>query len=266
MDDSVVITAAASGEVDTADLWQALAAGRDGWQDVNKWTRELPERIAEMAGEALAGAAVTGAAGTDLATPDPAATACVIGSGYGSGHVAETIRARLDAGARSSLAPESFLYFNAHGVTSLICLRHRLRGYCATVLGAGAGLQALAIARRRLRPADAGPVLCGTYELLSPAAARARGSDPVSGRAAFLVLETAARARGRGARVLGTLGPVETFPLPAADRAARPGDPLVTAPLAELVSVVTGTGAPTTATVTAAGGRTGYRCTASRKG
>ncbi|MFD9560726.1 3-oxoacyl-ACP synthase [Streptomyces sp. NPDC059994] len=252
MDDSVVITAVASGEVDTAELWDAHTAGADGWQDVNKWTRELPERIAELAGHALAGA---GAA-------DPGDTACVIGSVYGAGHVAETMRARLDAGARSSLAPESFLYFNAHGVTSLICLRHRLRGYCATVLGPGAGLQALALGQRRLRLAGDGPVLCGAYEMLSPAAARARGSDPVTGWAAFLVLETAARAHERGARVLARLGPVQTCPPPL----ERPADIRATAPLAELATVLTDDGAPATTTVAAAGRRHGYRCTAYKEG
>ena len=252
MDDSVVITAVASGEVDTAELWEAHAAGADGWQDVNKWTRELPERIAELAGQALAGAGDT----------DPADTACVIGSVYGAGHVAETMRARLDAGARSSLAPESFLYFNAHGVTSLICLRHRLRGYCATVLGPGAGLQALALAQRRLRLAGDGPVLCGAYEMLSPAAARARDRDPVTGWAAFLVLETAVRARERGARVLARLGRVETCPPPLEVAA----DIRATAPLAELAAALTDAGAPATTTVAVAGRRHGYRCTAHKEG
>ncbi|WP_188271966.1 3-oxoacyl-ACP synthase [Streptomyces sp. CBMA152] len=250
MDDSVVITAVASGEVDTAELWQAHGAGPDGWRDVNKWTRELPERIAELAGQALAGAGA----------PDPSDTACVIGSVYGSGQVAETMRARLDAGARSSLAPESFLYFNAHGVTSLICLRHRLRGYCATVLGPGAGLQALALGQRRLRLADDGPVLCGAYELLSPAAAKACGSEPVTGRAAFLVLETAARAHERGVKVLARLGPVETGP----PSTSRTSDVRATAPLAELAAALTD--GPATTTVTASNHRHGYRCTAYKEG
>lgn len=252
MDDQVVITAVASGEVDTAELWQAHAAGAEGRRDVNKWTRELPERIAELAGRALVGA---GGA-------DPGRTACVIGSVYGAGHVAEAMRARLDAGARSSLAPESFLYFNAHGVTSLICLRHRLRGHCATVLGPGAGLQALALAQRRLRLADDGPVLCGAYEMLSPAAARALGGDPVPGWAAFLVLESAARAQERGARVLARLDPVQTCP-PPLERAA---DLRATAPLAELAARLTDEGAPATTTVAVAGHRHGYRCTAYREG
>ncbi|MFD9792921.1 3-oxoacyl-ACP synthase [Streptomyces sp. NPDC059070] len=252
MDDTFVITAMASGEVDTAQLWQAHAAGPEGWPDVNKWTREIPERVAELAGKALGGAGGV----------DPARTDCVIGSAYGSGHVAETIRARLDAGARSSLAPESFLYFNAHGVTSLICLRHGLRGHCATVLGAGAGLQALAVAQRRLRLTGDGPVLCGAYELLSPAAAEARGSGPVPGWAAFLVLERAGRARERGARALATLGPVERF---AATAPVTGDDPRATAPSAELIAWLDDPGAAATATVTAHAGRHGYRVTARRE-
>ncbi|WP_171165583.1 3-oxoacyl-ACP synthase [Streptomyces sp. I05A-00742] len=250
MDDPVVITAVASGEVDTAELWRAHAAGAEGRRDVNKWTHELPERIAELAGRALAGAGA-----------DPAATGCVVGSVYGSGHVAETIRARLDAGARSSLAPESFVYFNAHGVTSLICLRHGLGGHCATILGPGAGLQALAAGRRGLRRAADAPVLCGAYEMLSPAAARALGTEPVTGWAAFLVLETAARARGRGARVLARLGPVETYAPPG----APPADVRATAPLAALAAALTGDDAAAEVTVAAAGRRHGYRCTAHRE-
>ncbi|WP_445397696.1 3-oxoacyl-ACP synthase [Streptomyces sp. LE64] len=251
MDDQVVITAVASGEVDTAALWEAHAAGAEGWQDVNKWTRELPERIAELAGRALAGAGSVNLDGT----------ACVIGSVYGAGHVAETMRARLDADARSSLAPESFLYFNAHGVTSLICLRHRLGGYCATVLGPGAGLQSLLLAQRRLSLAGDSPVLCGAYEMLSPAAARARGGEPVTGWAAFLVVEAAAGARERGARALARLGPVQTCPPPKPS-----ADPRATAPLTELAALLTDDGAPATTTVTVAGHRHGYRCTAHREG
>ncbi|MFI0737497.1 3-oxoacyl-ACP synthase [Streptomyces sp. NPDC021100] len=196
----VVITAAVSDDIDTAELWRAHAAGAGGRRDVNKWTGELPERIAATAGRALARAGGL-----------PPATGCFVGSLYGSGHVAESIRARLDADARSALAPESFVYFNAHGVTSLICLRHGLRGPSVTLAGPGAGLQALAAARRRLALAGDAPALCGAYDLLSPAAARARGGAPVTGAAVFLVLETAAGARARGARVLGRLGPVEAF-------------------------------------------------------
>ncbi|MBC2878369.1 MULTISPECIES: hypothetical protein [Streptomyces] len=196
----VVITAAFADDIDTAELWRAHAADAEGRRDVNKWTAELPERIAATAGRALA-----------LAGELPPATGCFVGSLYGSGHVAEAIRARLDADARSALAPESFVYFNAHGVTSLICLRHGLRGPSATLVGPGAGLQALAAARRRLVLADDAPVLCGAYDLLSPAAARARGGAPVAGAAVFVVLETAAGAGARGARVLGRLEPVEVF-------------------------------------------------------
>lgn len=252
MDDTFVITAVASGEVDAADLWRAHGEGADGWREVNKWTQELPERIAELAGQALAG---TGEEG-------PGDTGCVVGSVYGSGHVAESIRARLDSGARSSVAPESFLYFNAHGVTSLICLRHRLRGYCATLLGSGAGLQALAVGQRRLRLAADSPVLCGAYEMLSPAAARACGSDQLSGRAAFVVLESGARARRRGARVLARLGPVEK----CSPSAARSADVRATAPLTELASALADGRAAATVTVAAAGSRHGYRCTARKEG
>ncbi|MEU1905218.1 3-oxoacyl-ACP synthase [Streptomyces hygroscopicus] len=252
MDDQVVITGVSSGEVGTEDLWRAHTAGAEGWREVNTWTRELPERVAELAGRALTGAGV----------PDPAGTGCVTGSVYGSGHVAESIRARLDAGARASLAPESFLYFNAHGVTSLICLRHGLGGYCATVLGPGAGMQALAIGQRRIRLAGDAPVLCGAYELFSPAAARACGSEPVTGWAAFLVLERASRARARGARVLARTGPVEKCP----PSAARSADVRATAPLAELAAVVAGDREAATVTVAAAGRRHGYRCTAYKEG
>ncbi|CQR59639.1 3-oxoacyl-ACP synthase [Streptomyces leeuwenhoekii] len=252
MDDSFVITALASGGVDTDDLWRAHREGPGGWREVDKWTQELPERIAELAGRALAG---TGEA-------EPGERACVVGSVYGSGHVAEGIRARLDAGARSSLAPESFVYFNPHGVTSLICLRHRLNGFCTTVLGAGAGLQALAVAQRRLRLAPDTPVLCGAYEMLSPAAAQARGSGPVPGWAAFLVLETAARARRRHARVLARLGAVEK----CSAAQTRTADVRATTPLAELAARVRGDGAAAAATVSAAGSRHGYRVTAYKEG
>ncbi|MBZ4318416.1 3-oxoacyl-ACP synthase, partial [Streptomyces huiliensis] len=196
----VVITAAVADGIDTAELWRAHAAGAEGRRDVNQWTGELPERIAASAGRALARAGGL-----------PSATGCFVGSLYGSGHVAEAIRARLDAGARSALAPESFVYFNAHGVTSLICLRHGLRGPAATLAGPAAGLQALAAAHRRFRLGADAPVLCGAYDLLSPAAAHACGGAPVAGAAAFLVLETAAAVRARGARVLGRLGPVEAY-------------------------------------------------------
>ncbi|MEV7196960.1 3-oxoacyl-ACP synthase [Streptomyces sp. NPDC093510] len=252
MDDTFVITAASSGEVDASELWRAHGEGADGWRDVNKWTQELPERITEVAGQAL----------TDVAAGDAGDVSCVIGSVYGSGHVAETIRARLDSGARSSLAPESFLYFNAHGVTSLICLRHRLRGHCATLLGAGAGLQALAVGQRRLRIAPDVPVLCGAYELLSPAAARACGSEHLPGWAAFVALESAARARRRGARVLARLDAVEKCP----PSEARSADVRATAPLAGLVSALTGDGGEPSVTVAAAGSRHGYRCTAHKEG
>ncbi|MER5785508.1 3-oxoacyl-ACP synthase, partial [Streptomyces mobaraensis] len=196
----VVIAAAVSDDIDTTGLWRAHAAGAEGRRDVNKWTGELPERVAATAGRALA-----------LAGEPPPATGCFVGSLYGSGHVAEAIRSRLDAGARSALAPESFVYFNAHGVTSLVCLRHGRRGPSATLVGPGAGLQALAAAHRHLRLGAGAPVLCGAYDLLSPAAAAARGGAPVAGAAVFLVLETATGARARGARVLGRLGPVRVF-------------------------------------------------------
>ncbi|MEU6124999.1 3-oxoacyl-ACP synthase [Streptomyces sp. NPDC047123] len=252
MDDTFAITAAASGEVDAADLWRALADGADAWRDVNKWTQELPERVAELAGHALDGTGDT----------EPGDISCVIGSVYGSGHVAETIRARLDSGARTSLAPESFLYFNAHGVTSLICLRHRLSGFCATLLGSGAGLQALAVAQRRLRTAPGTPVLCGAYDLLSPAATRALGGVRPAGWAAFVVLESAERARRRGARVLARIGPVRT----CAPTAARTADVRASAPLAELAAALADDTAAPALTLTAAGSRHGYRCTAHKEG
>ncbi|WP_018505373.1 hypothetical protein [Parafrankia discariae] len=237
--DSVVVTAASSRPVDAAELWAAHAAGQDGWHRVNAESRELPERVAAVAGDALA----TG--------PEPALTGCVIGSVYGSGHVAETIRARLDAGARSSLAPESFLYFNPHGMTSLLCLRHRLRGHSATLIGPGAGMQALALAGRRLRLGKDTALLCGAYEVLSPRAAEALGAPESGGWAAFLVLETEESARSRGARVLAEVGPVQRGPVTAT------GDVRATAALAAIADAIGGAGSMT---VIGAGRPHGYTC------
>ncbi|MEU5128534.1 3-oxoacyl-ACP synthase [Streptomyces mobaraensis] len=276
----VVVTAAVADGIDTAELWRAHAAGAEGRRDVNKWTGELAERIAASAGRAPARAGGL-----------PPATGCLVGSLYGSGHVAEAIRSRLDAGARSALAPESFVHFNAHGVTSLICLRHGLRGPSATLVGPGAGLQALAAAHRHLRLGADAPMLCGAYDLLSPAAAAALGGAPVAGAAAFLVLETATGARARGARVLGRLGPVGVFrredvgagPWTAEEGAvadggaaggptaggAPPEDVRATAPLAALVAALTSDGPAVVGpplTVTAMGRRHAYRCTVYREG
>ncbi len=246
MNSSIVITAAASGPVDTTNLWRAHTAGADGRREVNTLTRELPERISEIAGTALNNG------------PDPDRTGCVMGSVYGTGHVAETIRARLDAGARSSLAPESFIYFNPHGVTSLLCLRHRLRGFSATVLGVAAGMQALAVALRRLRLDGRQAVLCGGYELLSPAAAASLGSDLTDGWAGFLLLETADSARTRGAEVLAEIGAVDTGPVvscPVADVRA-------TATITTIAEALTRRAHLTDpVTAVAVGRRQTYRCT-----
>ncbi|WP_207390380.1 hypothetical protein [Rhodococcus sp. ABRD24] len=213
---------------------------------MNTLTGELPERIAEIAGTALENG------------PDPDRTGCVLGSVYGSGHVAETIRARLDAGARSSLAPESFVYFNAHGVTSMLCLRHQLRGFSTTVLGVGAGMQALGVSLRRMQMGGCQALLCGGYELLSPAAAAALGSDLTNGWAAFLLLETADSARVRGAEVLAEIGSVEVGPAasgPASDVRA-------TAPIADIAAALTlRTPLVDPVTAVAMGRRHIYRCT-----
>ncbi|MBH0780859.1 3-oxoacyl-ACP synthase [Nocardia bovistercoris] len=246
MNEPVLITAAVSGPVDTEPLWRAHAAGADGRREVDRLTRALPERIAEIAGAALENG------------PDPERTGCVVGSAYGSGHVAETIRARLDADARSSLAPESFIYFNAHGITSLLCLRHRLRGFSTTILGAEAGMQALAVALRRLRMDPSRPLLCGGYEMLSPAAAAALHTDRTPGSVAFLVLESAYEARARGASVLATIDSVRTEPA----RVGLGADVGVSAPIAAIAAALrdrTPVADPFTAV--AHGARHSYRCT-----
>lgn len=246
MNDSIVITAVSSAPVDATGLWRAHAGGADGRREANMLTRELPERIAEIAGAALENG------------PDPDHTGCVAGSVYGSGHVAETIRTRLDEGARSSLAPESFVYFNAHGITSLLCLRHRLRGFSTTVLGAGAGMQALAVALRRLRLDGRQALLCGGYELLSPAAAAALNSDQTSGWAAFLLLETADSARARGADVLAEIGSVTAGSV----QSRKVSDVRATAPFANIAAALTRrTPLTDPLTVVAVSRRYTYRCT-----
>lgn len=253
-EDTRVITAAVAGRFDTTALWSAHAAGAAGWCDVNRQTRDLPERIAELAGSALSSAA----------DPEPAGTGCVLGSMFGTGHVAESIRQRLDSGAHRSLDPASFLYFNAHGVTATVCLRHGLRGYCATLLGPASGLQAMATALRRIRLDADLPMLCGGYEVLSPAAAEALGcpSTP-AGTAAFLVLESARAARARGARVLGTVRELKVL----AREASRPrADPQATAPLAELAEALRCLHAGPPVVVRAEGGRHTYTCTVERAG
>ncbi|MGH3719097.1 MAG: hypothetical protein ACRDRI_09715 [Pseudonocardiaceae bacterium] len=254
-DDTRVITAAVSARFDTSALWSAHAAGAEGWHDVNRQTRDLPERIAELAGSALSSAA----------DPEPAGTGCVLGSVFGTGHVAESIRQRLDAGARRSLDPASFLYFTAHGVTATVCLRHGLRGHCATLLGPASGLQAMATALRRIRLDADLPMLCGGYEVLSPSAAEALGcASTPAGAAAFLVLESARRARARGARVLGTVRDLKVV----AREPSRPWvDPLASAPLAELAEALRCLGAgPPAVVVHAEGGRHTYTCTVEREG
>jgi hypothetical protein len=247
-DDDIVVTAVASRELAADALWSACKVGRDGWAAINEQTRRLPEQVAEVAGEALAAANETSGV-----------SGAVLGSIYGTGHVAETIRARLDANARLSLDPTSFLYFNAHGVTANLCMRQGLRGPCITLLGHAAGLQAFAAALRRLRIEPDVPILCGEYELISPAAAMALEYPGPIATASFLLIETAHRARERSAPVLGTVLAVETQP------DTEPADGLrVDFPLRELTAEILRADPDERVTVTSPAACHVYRATLQR--
>lgn len=227
-----VVTGLATAEIDVAALWEAhRAGGPDRWPEVTKETTSYPVRVAEVAHRALRESAA-----------DPAGTAAVLGSLHGMGFVAESIRQRLTERGARWLDPEAFLCFTPHGLTAAVCLRLGLQRFAATLLGPAAGLQALAQASRKIRLGAERTVLCGAYEVLSPAASARVDGGGTNGSAVFLVVESEAEAFRRGARVLASLGPVRSCPehtwLP--DAQVLPVDAGAVAPLAGLVEALRG--------------------------
>ncbi|GAB3213766.1 hypothetical protein ACQEU5_22340 [Marinactinospora thermotolerans] len=194
-----VVTAVTAARVDLTELWRAHGEGEPGWPAVTRLTTALSDRLVDLARGTL-----------ERSRAEPARVSLLLGSLYGTGHVAESIRQRLDAKGARWLDPEAFLHFTPHGMTASLCMRLGLAGYAATLLGPAAGIQTVAQAVRRIRVGGDPSVLCGAFDFLSPAAAaRVGDGEHATGTAAFLLVEAREEARRRDVGGLAGLRSVE---------------------------------------------------------
>jgi 3-oxoacyl-(acyl-carrier-protein) synthase len=139
-----------------------------------------------------------------------ASTACVLGTTYGTAHVAERILRTIDDRGPRFLDPESFLFFAPHGVTSSIGIAAGLGGLAATFVGADAGATALLVAATTVATGRHPAVLCGAFDWPSPFGAAAIAdlageAPPHQGGFVLVLVEDRGSAERRGAPILGTI-------------------------------------------------------------
>jgi 3-oxoacyl-[acyl-carrier-protein] synthase II len=182
------------------------------------------DRFAQLAIAATAEAVAD--AGWERESPpcDPASAGCVIGSGIGGVSTFEGSCEVLRTRGPERVSPLAIPLMMGNAAAGLLAMRHGVRGPVFGVMSACAsGAHAIGTAARMIATGEADAVLAGGAEAtLTPLATAAfaameatsvKGvSRPFDARrdgfvmgegAGVLVLESAALARGRGARVLG---------------------------------------------------------------
>ncbi len=179
---------AARRSFDARPLWAARERGAEGWGEEARLSKRLAEDLAGVAGDALAAAGLGG----------PLAAGCAVGTPCGFGHVAEAIDRQLVEKGPAWLEPESFVYYPAHVVTGTACMRFGLAGDATTFVGPSAGRQALRHATRSLLLGRQTVHLAGSYQVVSPTAAKRHAglgidADPATAEASFVVLEMESR-------------------------------------------------------------------------
>jgi 3-oxoacyl-[acyl-carrier-protein] synthase II len=164
-------------------------------------------------------------AGWSEALPyDPATVGCVIGTGIGGLQTLETGKEVLHDRGPDRVSPLSIPMLMTNAAAAVLAMRHGFRGQVYSVGSAcAAGAHALGVATRMIQSGDAEAVVAGGAEAtLTPLATAAFAameatsksgiSRPFDARrdgfvmgegAGVLVLEDAAGAEARGARVLG---------------------------------------------------------------
>jgi 3-oxoacyl-[acyl-carrier-protein] synthase II len=175
---------------------------------------------------AAAGEAVDDAGWAQAPPYEPHRVGCLIGTGIGGIATIERNQSSLAASGPNGVTPLAVPLMMGNAATAAVSMRFGLRGPAYGVVSAcAAGAHAIGTAMRTIACGDADAVLAGgTESALTPLARAAFGamdatsscgvSRPFDARrdgfvmgegAGVLVLENAATARARGARVLATL-------------------------------------------------------------
>jgi 3-oxoacyl-[acyl-carrier-protein] synthase II len=177
----------------------------DSWFDVTtrlgpRGYRYLPAASAYLL--AAARAAVADAGGIDHVAAD--ARAAVVATNHAATRVLDGMDDTVTREGSDGLSPALAPYFSINTYVGRVATEYETRAFAVTLTSpAVAGLDALALAATSLARGRAGVLVVGTTEARLPAGHRASGADETG--AAALVLEPAAAARARGARVHGTV-------------------------------------------------------------
>lgn len=177
------------------DSWFAVATrlGPRGY-------RYLPAASAYLL--AATRAAVADAGGIDHVAPD--ARAAVMATNHAATRVLDGMDGTVSQQGSDGLSPALAPYFSINTYAGRVATEYETRAFAVTLTSpAVAAFDALSLAATSLARGRAGILVVGATEARLPAGHRASGADE-SGAAA-LVLEPAAAARARGARMHGTV-------------------------------------------------------------
>ncbi|MFF7793111.1 beta-ketoacyl synthase N-terminal-like domain-containing protein [Streptomyces sp. NPDC007991] len=177
----------------------------DSWFDVTarlgpRGYRYLPAASAYLL--AATRAAVADAGGIGHVAAD--ARAAVVATNHAATGVLDGMDDTVTREGSDGLSPALAPYFSINTYVGRVATEYETRAFAVTLTSpAVAGFDALALAATSLARGRAGVLVVGTTEARLPAGHRASGADETG--AAALVLEPAAAARARGARVHGTV-------------------------------------------------------------